>query len=727
MAVSNDPLKLVYNRWERFLNSVSDKLGGHRELDELSEKMSEVKAKAFADGVLTMQEREEIASRMELIAKAYEAVLNKHGFSLDKKLPTTKEAFKLLGENQEIHFQYLAGKDLRSGVLGDLAEAAQSGDKSGLKAAAKKISFDILTSKDPSIAEDKVKLLRAVLSRVPDRAAQLGAISEVRGALEKELSGWLVSGGKLAPISVADFDAASTFNTKVSVQKTPLPASVKGTNKMFPNKPLGAEWEATTRAAVAAGFDDLSKGGQFFIDRIPNDGKLKTVALKLDMNLGADGPPSVTDPASTRATVLELLERADKKDKKITLTVGDSSGGENIPIGRLSMDILRDTGAYHMALKGGLEFAASKGDAGAVSALALIQDAESRGVYLGSKDDKKTNAAQRAQIEAAASKYVKVVDYDAEGYKSIDPNLGPMGLAAWGTREFQIAKPWVEADYRVHVTRGLSNHMLAKWTGSLKGLIGLHAFGLRPVDQSMEKRGQSALDFFQFLSSGSLFAVFQKRTGLTDVLAKIKASDDPEIKQAWEAVEAKFDNVRGNVAASKIFTEGTKKLNEELRQDKANGASEVDIANKMRWKTREILERAEKEGNAPGYAQGLWDAVHGATRVALRLGWSMRGVLPEESRDDRVGQRIGLLTALPHQSDLVVQTQPKIGLEGGPDAYRNVRDVGLITVGTNEAALDAVAWERAGLKEHMWGDNWPLYFAQQYGKAPMHRDEITQL
>jgi hypothetical protein len=734
MAVQNDPLKLVYNRWERFLNRVSGTLGKDRELDQLSEKMVDIKSKAFSDGILTQEEIGEIHHRLENVAQAYMVLLKKRGIDLDKTLPTTKEAFRAFGENQEIHFQYVAGKDLRSGVLGDLAKALKGGDGAAASSAAKKVAFDLLTSATSDIAADKVKLLRAALSVLPERSKQLEGIDLVREALTKELAGWKVTGGKAPPLGAADFERAVKFQSAVSVQKTELPEKslkgtpIKGSNKLFPNEPIGPAWEKTTRDAVARGLDDLAKVDKLFLKDIPADGKVHEVAVKVDLNLGADGEPSVSGPATLHGSLLELLDRADKEGRKILLTVGDSSGGENIPLGRTTMDIMRDTGNYHMALKAGLTFAAKKGSLEAKEALGFIEDAEKRGVYFASAKDKETTQAQIEKAAQAAKAYVATVDYDAAGYVSVDPALGPIGLAAWGTREFQIAEPWVRAEKRVHVTRGVSNHFLAGWTGALKGLIGLHAFGLRPVDQGMNKRGDHPLDVFKLLSQASGFmAIFQKRTGVADVIAKIEASNDPVMKQELEKVQALWDNLRGNVKAWSIFHEGTQALANELDQDRKGGSSEVALMDKMRWQTRAILEKAEKEGEAPGFKQGLWDAMHAATRVAMVAGRHFRSFVPADTRDERAGSRIGLLTALPYQSDLVIQSQAKIGLGGGPDAYHEVKDVGVVSVGTDEASVDAMSWRAAGLEDHIFGSNWPVHFAQLYGRGPMHYDEVQRL
>jgi hypothetical protein len=390
------------------------------------------------------------------------------------------------------------------------------------------------------------------------------------------------------------------------------------------------------------------------------------------------------------------------------------------------MDIMRDTGNYHHALKAGLRFAAAEGSGPAAAALAKIEDAERRGVYFGSKDDKVSTPQDLRAAEEAAKKYVACVDYDREGYKSVDPKLGPLGLAAWGTREFKIAKPWAEADFRVHVSRGASTHLLAGWTGATKGLIGLHAFGLRPVDQGMNKRGEDGLAAFSALTQITGFAaVFASRSGLKDVLARIAGSNDDGLKRALKEVEARWNGLRESGRAWKTYAEGSAALTAELKRDRAAGMSEADIMDKMRWRTRDLLDRADRE--APGFRQGLWDIVHAGTRVALTAAASFRGAIPNEIKDEQAGARIGLLTALPYQSDLVIQTQPKIGEGGGPDAYRNVRDVGVIIAGTDEASTDAVAWKRAGRTDNVWEANYPVHAALRYGRGPMHHDEIRDV
>ncbi len=723
-ATGTANLRPLYGRWETFLNGVSKIFGGDREMAELSDKITSAKDRAFADRTLTRAELDGLRGETDRISRTYSDIAARRGFPAGAVLPASPDQFKVHAEGQEIHFQWLAGRDLKGGAAAELARAARSGGGPAAEQVAKKIAFDIATSPSEAIARDKVSLLRAALSHVPDRAAQTRALDLVGGSLaevERSL-------GVRGPLPPAAFQRASRFESTASVHETPLPAEVRGTNKLFPNRPIPG-WEETTRAATKASLDDLDKAGKLFLDKIPPGAGTKTVALKLDLNLGADGPPSVTDPATAGATISELLERAKADGKPIRFTVGDSAGGENIGLGRTTMDIMRDTGNYHHALKAGLKFAAGEGGAEAGparAALAKVEDAERRGAFFGGKDDKVSTPADLKAAEAAAAKYVVPVDYDAAGYASVDPKLGPLGLASWGTREFQIAKPWAEADFRVHVARGASTHLLAGWTGATKGLIGLHAFGLRPADQGMNKLGQDMVTGLSALSqAGGFAAIFAQRTGTTDLLAKIAAGNDPVLKEGLKKMEARWDNLKGNVGAWKTFSEGTARLAAELHRDRKAGMSEPALAEKMRTQTRAILDRADTQ--TPGFRQAMWDTMHEATRFMLVAANNFRGVIPDALKDDQLGARIGLLTSLPYQSDLVVQTQPKLGEGGGPDAYRNVRDVGVVIAATDEATADALAWKRAGQAGNLWEKNLPVHAALRHGRGPMHLDEVKDV
>jgi hypothetical protein len=149
------------------------------------------------------------------------------------------------------------------------------------------------------------------------------------------------------------------------------------------------------------------------------------------------------------------------------------------------------------------------------------------------------------------------------------------------------------------------------------------------------------------------------------------------------------------------------------------------VLENMRTGIREALQRAD--ATDPGFKQAFWDTAHESTRVVLRAGWALREVLPKDIRDESIGSRIGLLSQLPYQSDLVVQSQAKIGEGGGPDAYQHVRDVGAVVVGTNEASTDATMWKLANKQGSMWSENYPAWYGLVYGVGPMHQDEIERL
>jgi hypothetical protein len=725
MVDVRDPVKRVYNRWERFLNTVSAKIGGDRELDELSRKLDRLKQQAYEKGTLTAGDRERIFAEMELVIEAYREIAKARGYPPGNVLPATKESFRIYEAEQKIHFLTFAGDDLRSGEVGRMiAKLLDGGTVRDVKDSTKTLAFDLVASASPEIAIDKIRLLRSELARVPDRALQRSILSAVGQALDQELKGWVVGGGRPPPISRAAFDAAVTFESVVAMHETPLPDAVRGTNKLFPNAPI-AGWAEVVERATAASLDDLSRAKKLFLDTVPA-GVPKTVAMKIDLNLGADGPPSVTDPACTYATIKQLLSRADAGGKRIAIVVGDSSGGENIPIGRTTMDIMRDTGNYHFALKAGLEVAVAHGDEGAKASLALIQAREAEGVYFASKNDTKSTAADLAAAEASAKKYVRAVDFDAEGYREVDPGLGPLGLAAWGEADFAMAKPWVDADYRVHVTRGVSNHLLAGWTGATKGLIGLHGFGLRPMDQGADKMGTNIVDTLGILTGGAGFlAILGHRTGLPDIAKRLLGLGDDALRGKMDALDRDWQNLKRDPRAWKIYADKTAALKQELDADRRAGKSEVEVSSKMRTRMRAILDEAD--GVAPGFRRDLWDMMHAATRIALPALFPIRDLIPATIRDESMGGRIGLLSSLPYPSDLVIQAQAKIGEGGGPDAYTHVRDVGVIIAGTDEMSCDAIAWRRAGREDNIWSSNRPVADAIRYREGPMAYDEIREL
>ena len=716
----------LFGNADRLLNRLDSLFGGNRELDALSAEVTSLKSQAYSDNKLSSTELDAIQARMAKVEASFAKYAADKGYPVGVDRPADPESFKLYKADQQIQFEWFAGKDLRGGALGDLVNAAKSGNNKQIESISNRIAMDLIASPNSAVAIDKVQLMRAGLSLVDNRATQLQVLATVRRKLEGELTaGGPIGAGRTPAISLADFDKASTFKTLVSVQQTPLPPQVKGTDKIFPNAPIPG-WEATTAAATKAAMNDLSKSGQLFIDKIPPGAGTANVAVKLDLNFGADGPPSVSDPTATKATISELLERAKAQGKSIHLTVGDSAGGENVPLGRTTMDIMRNTGNYHEALKAGLQFAVAQGDPSAKASLDKINAAEARGVFFGGKDDKVSTPADLAAAEQAASKYVTCVDYDKAGFVKTDPQLGPIGLATWGTKDFQIAKPWAEADYRVHVARGLSTHLLAGWTGSVKGLIGLHAFGLRPVDQGQDKLGIDALAMLPLLTQSGGFASFLAgRNGVIDFAAKVLALGDPVRSAQLSHATKLWTDLSTHTQAWSGYQKDVQALAVQLKKDQAGGADPVALMNSMRWGMRAALDRAD--AITPGFRQQFHDAAAEGTRAFLPLAYRFRELAPPEMRDEQAGMRIGLLTQLPYQSDLVIKSQSKMGEGGGPDSYAHVKDVGVLIAGTNEAATDAAAWKASGKTSNLWAENFPLHGGLVFGRGPMSMDEITDL
>lgn len=707
---------------DRLFTDLTNKLSGDP-LDSMSKQITDLKTKLYADNTLTPAELSQLESKMEQVQTRFAKYAQAHGYPLGQTRPATPESFKIYREQQEISFEWFAGKDMRSGAVGQLNQAVRAHDQRSIDNLVGKMALDIESSPSEAVAKDKVKLLRASLATIDDRGQQTAVLSQLRTRLDSLQQDFPAA--KPAVLTPAAFDSVANFKTEISEQHLSLPPSIKGTDKIMPNKPIPG-WEAETARATHAAFDDMDKNGQLFLDKIPPGAGTANVAVKLDLNFGADGPPSVSDPAATKATCLELLQRADAKGKSIHLTVGDSIGGENAPLGRTTPDVEKDTGNYAMALKAGLEFAASKNEPGAKEALVKITAAESRGVYFGSKDDKVSTPADLAAVEKAAAKYVKVVDFDKEGFDTVEPNLGPAGMAAWGTNEFNIAKPWAEADYRVHVARGTSTHLLAGWTGSVKGLIGLHAFGLRPADQGMKRLGVDPVDLLPVMAGSGGFAQFMAgRTGLTTLVSSLLAFGNPELSKLYDSAITQWADLSKRGPAWSSYQNDVHALTGKLKTMSQQGATRVQIQDAMRWGMRAALDNADKL--SPGFRQEAFDAATDGTRAFERVAYNFRELAPPEMRDEMMGQRIGLLTQLPYQSDLVVKSQAKIGTGGGPDSYDHVRDVGDLIVGTNDAATDAAAWKASGQPGNLWAENDPLYSSLAFGGGPMHDDEIVRL
>ena len=719
-------VQLGVARLERSLNALAGLAGGNRELTGLSDRLRAVRERAFSDLGLSAGELDALYGELESISSRYLEIARAEGIEPGGDVPGTRDSFRIYAENAEIHFQYLAGGDRENYRGGLLAELLKTRD---VPATTRRIALDIATSASEAIAVAKVHLLRAAVSLAETDERRRELLDAVAGALGGAAAApaWRES-GRAPAMDRESFTAAASFSSAAAIRRTSLPTAVAGTNAMFPNRPLPG-WEDQNVAAVAGVLNDLSAAGALFLDRVPRSEKPLHVAMKIELNMGVEGPPSVSDPATTGAVIGDLLERAHRLGLRINFTCGDSCGIENAPVGRTSLDIMRETGNYHCALKAGLRFILRRDPdesrrARASELLNRFAAVESDGTFLGSPSDRRSAAADRAAIEAFAAPVVRCVDYDDEGFVPVEPALGPLGLAVWGTRQFRVARPWVEAGYRVHVTRGASTHLFAGWTGALKGLIGLHALGLRPGDQGMNQRGESALDLLAAMMHLSGYGgILARRSGIANLweLAAQRPQESGPLLQS----RSRWDSL-GRVQMLKAgwmhWEKSAWELESELRQDLRSGTPETEIMARMRVRTRAILEEADRR--SPGFRAALWAAVAEGTHAGLLFAWRIRNLLPREMRDDRMGMRIGLLSHVPYQADLVVQGLPKIGIGGGPDAYERVREVGIVVAATDEISCDLVALRAAQVPGNPWAYNHPIYGALQFGRGPALWEEI---
>jgi hypothetical protein len=318
---------------------------------------------------------------------------------------------------------------------------------------------------------------------------------------------------------------------------------------------------------------------------------------------------------------------------------------------------------------------------------------------------------------------VVCVDYDEAGFRPVDSDAGPLGRAVWGSSQFHVAEPWVSADYRVHVSRGVSTHLFAGWTGALKGLVGLHALGGRPADRGMKQRGDSLLETLTaVMRSGSFTGLFEARAGVRDFAARAIACEDAQCRRAFEQSVTSWNELSRFADARAIWAKGAAAIESDLRRKEAAGVPDIQLMAAMRRATAALLDDAERA--APGFRASLRRGVTDGTRAFLLTMWRMRELVPAVMRDERMGLRIGLLARLPHQADLVVQGLPKIGLGGGPDAYFEVRDVGAIVAGTDEISVDLAAIRLADVPGNPWAFNHPIHGALQFGPGPICWDQI---
>jgi hypothetical protein len=268
--------------------------------------------------------------------------------------------------------------------------------------------------------------------------------------------------------------------------------------------------------------------------------------------------------------------------------------------------------------------------------------------------------------------------------------------------------------------------LFAGWTGALKGLIGLHALGGRPGDQGMKQRGESPLDVLNaVMRLGSFTGLLSTRAGVPDFTRLAASCDDLRCRSANEESAARWEELRRLADGRAVWARGASAIESRLRADREAGMSEIEVMSAMRRAAAALI--AEAERASPGFRASLWRGVADGTRAFLLTMWRMREHLPVEMRDERMGLRIGILSRLPQQADLVVQGLPKIGIGGGPDAYLEVRDAGVIVAGTDEIAVDVTAIKQAGVEGNPWAFNHPVHGALQFGRGPMCHEEIRTI
>ncbi len=727
MDINNAPARLALDRLDRELAARSEEFASDMEFDDLSRRMRRLRERLFRDQEVDGAELDTLYAELEATAQRWSELAGARGIPVSGDIEVSRRSFRTYAEGAEIHFEYLAGDNRRGYQGGLLAEWIHSSQPAPV---ARKIALDLVTSATPAIACAKAQLIKAQVS-LAEGERRKALLDQMEAAVDEAASGaaWAQTGRSPA-LTREDFAKATAFSSVVAVARTRLPEEVRETNEMFPNHPLPG-WREEVRGAVRSLLDTLSRRGILFLDRLSPSPDPCHVAVKLDLNLGFAGPPSVSDPATTGAVIAELLARARPRGVRLILTVGDSCGIENAPVGRNALDIMRETGNYHHALKAVLEHIEEHdNDSGrraeARRHLALLRELEngSKPAYLGSPADSRSTAADLESIERLAAVCLRCVDFDEEGFVPRKPNLGPLGLAVWGTSEFHLARPWADAAWRVHLTRGVSTHLFAGWTGALKGLIGLHALGLRPADQGMNQRGESPLDvLLGVMHMGGAWGGMARRSGVHAV-RELMGEGGP-VRQSRERAAACWEGLRQQKEFHRgwvIWEKGALELEKQLRRGLREGVTEVEVMARMRVRSRELL--AEAESASPGFRAALWNAVHEGTRDFLVNTWKVRQLLPREMRDERMGLRIGLLAQLPFRSDLVVESLPKIGIGGGPDAYDEVRDAGIIAAGTDEASVDLVALERAGVPGNPWAYHFPVHGALQFGAGPARWEEI---
>jgi hypothetical protein len=242
----------------------------------------------------------------------------------------------------------------------------------------------------------------------------------------------------------------------------------------------------------------------------------------------------------------------------------------------------------------------------------------------------------------------------------------------------------------------------------------------------MRRRGESPLDILiAILHTGSFTGMFASRANVPDFAAIAASCHDLQCQTAIRESTQDWTGLSQFARGRAVWTEGAIAVDAELRRDRDAGLGDMEIMAKMRRRMAALVTQAEEA--SPGFRASLTQGVAGGTRAFLLTMWRMREHLPQEMRDESMGLRIGLLSRLPYQADLVVQGLPKIGLGGGPDAYFDVRDAGIVVAGTDEISVDLTAIREAGIDGNPWSFNHPIHGALQFGRGPMCWEEIRNV
>ena len=231
-----------------------------------------------------------------------------------------------------------------------------------------------------------------------------------------------------------------------------------------------AEIEAALRKTIHAigGFDFLSR---------PPQGKTKnehTILIKVGVNWGQLGYPTVTSCESVSALTKMCFQEAKSRGASVEVIVGDESGIEISLWGGKTMDNFEHTGILHAAVLSGLEHAASREEAEPAKFAGtkeLLQKAHAG--HRVTHDRKDANSVK--MMEMARKAGVQVVAFDEVEHQAIIP--------VPGARHFQqgIRVPGIvagEVTDIINLPKPPGRHLImgnTGVTGALKNHVGLLA------------------------------------------------------------------------------------------------------------------------------------------------------------------------------------------------------------------------------------------------------------